>query len=790
MKKTLFISLSMMSALVVMAVCTAVDPPTRAQARGMASATGADPRQSGCRSCHERFYSHWSGSPHGLAVQAYSREFAVMALTAQAGDIALGAYRYQADIGDEGGVVHEKGRWPWENTEYRITHVLGGRNVYYFFTPKEGGRLKALPLAYDVTRKAWISTASSGIRHARMDAGPWKDSRLILDTSCYSCHVSPLSTNYDFKADTYRTEIPEPGIKCEACHGPSEEHDRIMRGLPPGVGVKDTRIIGTGAFTADQLSSTCAPCHAGAVPITSSLLPGEPFFDHYDLAALEDRDFSPDGKVLDGSHIYTSWLLNPCARAGKLHCLKCHTPGGGYRFRDASAANDACMPCHEKTVRDPLAHTHHAPASRGSKCTACHMPTIARGMEKRTDHSILPPSPASSMAYDSPDACILCHTDRDHAWADRWVRKWFKRDYQGPLLKRAGLIDAARRKDWSRGDEMIAYLQSMDRDEVYAASIVRLLRKCPDPWRERALRTALKDRSPLVRSSAAEALGAVLSPLVVGELMEAASDPSRLVRIKAAAALLRHGKMVIPDDKARSLGRATGEYLASMMVRQDQWTSHVNMGNYFLDQGDARNALMAYTAASRLDPMAVPPYVSASIAHANMHDLAKAEAELDKALRIDPKNAPALFNMGLLKNDQGKSQEAATYLKEALKNDPAMAAAAYNLAVVLSKESMKEAIFWARKAYEMQPDAKYGYTLAYFLKQDGDWNEGIEVLRRLIRVYPLSTDAYLLLGEIYEKRGRNKDAESVYQQGLSVGDMPDHDKARIEKRMEKLRPGA
>jgi tetratricopeptide (TPR) repeat protein len=173
-----------------------------------------------------------------------------------------------------------------------------------------------------------------------------------------------------------------------------------------------------------------------------------------------------------------------------------------------------------------------------------------------------------------------------------------------------------------------------------------------------------------------------------------------------------------------------------------------------------------------------------------MHDLAKAEAELDKALRIDPKNAPALFNMGLLKNDQGKSQEAATYLKEALKNDPAMAAAAYNLAVVLSKESMKEAIFWARKAYEMQPDAKYGYTLAYFLKQDGDWNEGIEVLRRLIKVYPLSTDAYLLLGEIYEKRGRNKDAESVYQQGLSVGDMPDQDKARIEKRMEKLRPGA
>jgi hypothetical protein len=48
-------------------------------------------------------------------------------------------------------------------------------------------------------------------------------------------------------------------------------------------------------------------------------------------------------------------------------------------------------------------------------------------------------------------------------------------DYQDPYLRRAELLARARRKDWSRLEETLAYLRFPDRDEVFSASLVRLL---------------------------------------------------------------------------------------------------------------------------------------------------------------------------------------------------------------------------------------------------------------------------------------------------------------------------
>lgn len=47
---------------------------------------------------HERFYKLWSTSFHGLAMQPYSRDLAAAKLSAQKSEIAVGKYRYRADI--------------------------------------------------------------------------------------------------------------------------------------------------------------------------------------------------------------------------------------------------------------------------------------------------------------------------------------------------------------------------------------------------------------------------------------------------------------------------------------------------------------------------------------------------------------------------------------------------------------------------------------------------------------------------------------------------------------------
>ena len=96
-----------------------------------------------CRECHERFYQLWATSKHGLAMQPYTLGFAAIQLTEHQGEIVIGKEKYRADI-VEGVVIEtrEKG-----TTKYKIEHVLGGKNVYYFLTPFKKGRLQTLPIA-------------------------------------------------------------------------------------------------------------------------------------------------------------------------------------------------------------------------------------------------------------------------------------------------------------------------------------------------------------------------------------------------------------------------------------------------------------------------------------------------------------------------------------------------------------------------------------------------------------------------------------------------------------------
>ena len=740
-----------------------------------------------CRECHEKFYKLWAASHHGLAMQPYTSEFARTELTPQADDIVIGNYRYRADIGGETGWVLERG--PEGEKKYWMAHALGGKNVYYFLTITERGRLQVLPVAYDVRRKAWYDTAASGVRHFpdRPDQEPlnWKDREFTFNTTCHGCHVSQLSTDYDLETDTYHTTWTEPGINCETCHGPAAEHIRVCKEAPTGQVPKDLKIIRGGRnFTVEQKNATCAPCHAKMVPLTTTFQPGDRYFDHYGLVTLEHPDFYPDGRDLGENYTYTLWRMSPCVKSGKLDCLHCHTSSGRYRQKDEP--NKSCLPCHQERVENAATHTHHPADSEGNKCIGCHMPMTEFAGMRRSDHSMLPPTPAATMAFESPNACNLCHTDRDAAWADRWVRKWRERDFQAPVLHRAGLIDAARKRDWTRLPEMLAYLGSEDRDEVVATSLIRLLEACDDQSKWPVILKAINDPSPLVRSAAAVALAQNLTVETRDALLEATEDDHRLVRIRAAMALSSYARILLKDQDRLRLELATDEFLASLVSRPDLWTSHYNLGNYFLNRGVLPLAVGAFETASKLEPRSIPPLVNASIAYTRMGADVKAEESLRKVLKLAPNNAAANFNLGLLMAGQDRVGEAETALRTALKTDPQMTEAAYNLAVLLSRDRIAEAIYWCWKAFELSPNAKYGYTLAFYLREDGDPDGAIEVLGSVIELAPAYGDAHMLLGDIYEKQGKVEEARAIYRQALVGEALSRRDRYRLEMKLRAL----
>jgi tetratricopeptide (TPR) repeat protein len=723
-------------------------------------------------------------------MQPYSAEFAKKNLTPRANEVKIGKFSYRADLSGSAGWVHERG--PGGEKKYPIAHALGGKNVYYFLTPFERGRLQTLPLAYDVQKKEWFDTAASGIRHfpggeagQRVD---WKDPAYTFNTSCYGCHVSQLSTKYDLKTDKYTTTWAEPGINCEACHGPSAEHNRVFREAPKGQKPKDTKIISWKNFTPEQKNAACSICHAKMSPVTSTFAPGDRFFDHSDLATLEDPDFYPDGRDLGENYTYTSWRMSPCAKDGKLHCVACHTSSGRYRFKAEEKANDACMPCHENHVRNSTAHTRHQQASTGNRCISCHMPMTSFARMNRTDHSMLPPTPSATIAYKSPNACNLCHTDKDAAWADKYVREWRTRDYQAPVLARAALIDAARKRDWKQLPAMLDYISGKDRDEIFATSLIRTVPSSGDPRVIPVLIGAIGDPSPLVRSAAAAALQSVPTKEAVQALVEATGDDYRLVRVRAAASLAGYRDLAVDDARKKTVQAASEEHLASILSRPDQWASHYNLGNYYLDRGDFKQAVSSYDTALKLEPRSVLAMVNESMAYARMGENKKAEGDLQKALEIDPGNAAANFNMGLLKAEENDPGGAETHLRAALKADPQMAQAAYNLCVILSGDHLDEAVGFCRQAAELSPrEPRYAYTLAFFQQRKGDGPDAVKVLDDLIGRTPAYADAYLLLGGIYEQQGNETKAEEVYKRGLAADGVPEIQKLRIKTQLEALK---
>jgi len=743
-----------------------------------------------CRECHERFYELWAPSHHGLAMQPYTNELAASELTAHTEDIKIAEYSYRAHVDPNTGYMLERG--PNGEKKYPLVHAMGGRNIYYFLTPTHKGRLQTMPLAYDVNRKQWYDTADSAVRHfpGGMPDEPihWTDSMYTFNTSCYDCHVSQLATNYDPRTDSYNTKWAEPGINCETCHGPAQEHVKVCQEAPEGEIPEDIKIIVTAKFTADQTNSMCAPCHAKMNPVSSSFTPGGRYYDHFGLTVLDHADFYPDGRDLGENYTFTTWSMSPCGKSGKLDCSHCHTSSGRYRFADKSKANEACLPCHEQRVKNSTQHTRHEAGTEGDTCIFCHMPTTEFARMTRSDHSMRPPTPATTIKYESPNACNLCHDDKDAKWSDDYVRQWHTDDYQKPVLELADLICQARRTNWAQLDEMLAYISSSDNDEVFAASLIRLLRNCQyqKKW-PTIIRALEKDPSPLVRGSAAQALDDHITAESMQPLLRATADEYRLVRVNAAASLASIMPEQVDPPHDQHLKAATAEYIDAMRSREDDYVSHYNLGNFHMARQNGRAARDAFETAIRLRPDFIPPHINVAFVYNALGQNDKAEAAFNKAVELDPNNLPAHLNLGMLLGEMNRPRDAENTFRKALEVDPNSATAAYNLGVLIASEKPDESLKWCRKACELQPDnPRYGYTYAFYLCRTGKTQQGVTILRAMVDQKAAHLDAYMLLGATLEQQGKSDEAAEVYRRGSQNEYLSPQDKQILAVKFQQL----
>jgi hypothetical protein len=620
-----------------------------------------------CRECHVEFHDRWESSRHGASVRAVDVGWvggdlgdlpAEVRVEEALHRLVVRGDRLVVDAADPGG-----GR-----REVPVEFGLGGRDVWYLLGALEDGRLQTLPVAFDIRRREWFNPGASAVRpHAvgREEAVEWTSPAYTFNASCYGCHVSG-GRRPEWAGAGGGRWWDEPGIRCESCHGPGEEHIRVCREAGAGVRPEDLRIVAAGSFSGMQLDGLCGSCHARQRPITSEFRLGDGFFDHFDLLLLEDEDFWADGRERGETYTMTTWQANRCAQEGGLTCMHCHTSSGRDRY-PGERANLACMPCHADKLEAGELHTRHAVGKAGSRCVDCHMPVTEFARMRRHDHSFRAPVPWATMELGSPNACQACHGDRGPEWADVEVRRWHERDYQEPVVRRARWIERARRSDWSDLEGMLASLERESGEVLYVASLIRLLGACDDERKVPALVAGLRHRSPLVQASAAGGLAGYLSGMTLPGLVEAAGHPVRLVRVRAAQALAPVPDGLLTVEARERVDRAFDEFEAAMQVETGDGLAWETLGHFRLDRGDVEGARAALMEALRLDPGNLGLLISAATAARRAGREGEAEALLKRAVESHPRSELAWFSRVVQLELSGRGAEAVRVRDEARK---------------------------------------------------------------------------------------------------------------------------
>jgi tetratricopeptide (TPR) repeat protein len=261
------------------------------------------------------------------------------------------------------------------------------------------------------------------------------------------------------------------------------------------------------------------------------------------------------------------------------------------------------------------------------------------------------------------------------------------------------------------------------------------------------------------------------------------------VRTEAVSRLAEVPQTFFTETQARDFKNALEEYRKVLAYTADMPSGRYNWAILEQNLGRPDLAERQYRQALAIDDQFFLAEVNLALLLNRQGKNGEAEQLLTAALKVNPRNAGVAFNLGLLLAEEGKTAEAETALRAALKADPQMAPAAYNLAVLVAPKNLAEAVELSRKATDLRPEeARYAFTLAFYQRQRGDTAADTTTLETLLRRHPPYGEAYLLLGELYVKAGKNQEARQLFTRALEAKDLPDAYRSRIASLQRTLPP--
>ncbi|MCH2170384.1 tetratricopeptide repeat protein [Myxococcota bacterium] len=724
-----------------------------------------------CGECHASEFQAWRGSHHDLALQ-----------TATASSVLGDFDDAQFDnVGSAARFFKRAGRFYVETAgsdgepgEYEILYTLGVDPLQQYLVAFPGGRLQALPFAWDTKRKRWFHLYPETTIPPD-DALHWTGRYQTWNSMCAECHSTHLEKRYNPSDDSFSTQWAEIDVGCEACHGPGERHvawaRRARNGTPPVPDSATAQPPQHGGLVTDLQDATaageietCARCHARRHRVSEEDLHGRPLMDDFTPALLSPPLYHADGQILDEVYVYGSFMQSLMAARG-VRCSDCHEP---HSLELRAQGNALCTRCHSlepdprfpslrAALYDTPDHHHHEPGSEGSVCVNCHMPSrVYMGVDPRRDHSFRIPRPDLTLSLGVPNACENCHADEPPEFAANAVAAWSDGGAQRPHFSEA--FAKARSRDTTAGRDLARIVQDPAQPAIVRATAVELLRGIAPHGRD-AIRDALRDPEPLVRATAAASLD-ILPP----QEWQAAGahllkDPSRSVRIEAAQALAPVPRAAWSPAQRHALKAALAEFERAQLANGDFPAAHFNLGVLYTQQQRFSAAQEAFETALERDARFLPAAVNLANLHNHRGRNAQAEQVLRAALAFAPEEGELHYSLGLLLAENEQLVEAEAALGRAAALLPTRARVRYNHALALQHLGRRQQAETALlAALEIAPgDPAITRALTIFYVQDERFERGLAHARQLVSQLPNDRSAQELLRHVeaeYLRRGK------------------------------------
>lgn len=679
-----------------------------------------------CKQCHAVEFEKWKGSHHGLAERKPNDELDLSAFSPSK-SFQHGSQTTKAEKKDQ---LYQLTSLGFGNKveAYPVERVIGHDPLRQFLVQGPRGALHTMEACFDPLRGDWFNVYGNEDRKPG-EWGHWTGRGMIWNQMCASCHNTRVRKNYDPSTDTYKTTMAEMTVSCESCHGPMKAHT-----LNPAIKTNWTR---------DQHTENCAGCHARRGEVTGDFVPGESFWDHYQLTITDGSDiYYPDGQIRDEDYEFASFISSRMYHSG-VRCMDCHDM---HSMKTILTGNQLCMRCHtaggfpKAPVILPEMHSFHQTASAGNQCINCHMPqTTYMQRHPRHDHGFTIPDPLLTKQFGVPNACNKCHQDKDNEWSLAATEKWWGEKMNRKTRTRATLIAKARQGDQTGRDGLIALLDSDEMPHWKASASLVLDRWLDQPPVTEALRSQLKHEHPLVRQSAARSLEPALQAPGVRTSMEALlNDPARSVRVTAAWAL----------RDSVDLSSAAGKDMQHMLqLNADQPSGQMQLGQFYFARRDVPSAIKHMETAVSWDPNSPPFHHDLALIYNATGKTERTIQKLQDAIKLAPKEAQYHYELGLAYSETGDMTKTIAALKEAVRADVHFARAWYNLGLALNGQSrIPEAIEALKQGEAADPtDPGIPYARATILAQMGKKAEAISAVQKTLSIRPDHPEARQLM---------------------------------------------